>query len=129
MRVLFLLIPVVIVVLVLVVVLILIVMLVLVVVFILVVIVVIMALQRLHGHQSGRLRVPRNVVVVPLAGKTVEVPGKVAKAAIHAKRAVLAVAVVSPQGVELAGDAIRHLVRDASRVRVDHTANRARTVE
>ena len=107
----------------------LIVVLVLVVVLILVVVLVLMVLHLLQGHQAGRLRVSWNVVVVPLAGEAVEMPGKVADAAIQAKRAVLVIAVVSPLRVELASDALRHLLRDASRARVHDATNGAGTVQ
>ena len=83
----------------------------------------------LHGAQRRGLGVPGDVVVVRLAGEGVEVPRHVAAAAVHPDRAVLAVAVVGAAQLEGAAEALRHFLRDASRLDIDNAADGAGAVE
>ena len=80
-------------------------------------------------HQCG-LGVAGDVVVVGLAPEGVEVPRHVAAAAAaEPEGCVAAVAVVGAAHVEGALDALRHLLRDAARVDIDHAADGAGTVQ
>ena len=100
----------------------------LVLVFLMLVLVVVLFLM-LHGAQRRGLCEPGDVVVVRLAGEGIEVPGHVAAAAVHPDRAVLAVAVVGAAQLEGAAEALRHFLRDAFRVDIDHAADGAGAVE
>ena len=79
-------------------------------------------------HHCG-LGVAGDVVVVGLAPEGVEVPRHVAAAAAEPEGCVAAVAVVGAAHVEGALDALRHLLRDAARVDIDHAADGAGTVQ
>ena len=103
---------------------------VLVVIFLVVLLMVlVVAVLLLHGHEARGFRISRNFVVVPFPVKAVHVPGEVAAAPIEPERAAAAVSVISPPYVELAGDAVRHLVRDAARMRIHDAADGAGPVQ
>ena len=96
------------------------------------VLVFVVLLHLLHLFQSVQVRglgEPGDVVVVRIAGETVEVPRQVAAAAVQPEGPVPAVAVVGAAQVEDAADPLRHFARDTSRVDIDHAADGAGAVE
>ena len=101
---------------------------VLVLVLVMFVLVVVLFLLFKGAHTRG-FGVAGDVVVAGLAAEGVKVPCHVAAAAVEPEGRIAAVAVVGAAQVEGAEEALRHFLRDASRLDIDHAADGAGTVE
>jgi len=99
-------------------------------VVVLVLLVLILMLFRLErGSISGGSDVARDVNVIGVPGKAIDVPGEGSSAPVHAKCAAQGVAVVCGPYVQFAGHGILYLVGHPAGVHVDDAADRAGAVK